>query len=121
MVMPELETNTNPCPICSMNEILDGEDMLECATCGHEWAKPRHDGAELPLQVVDANGHALSVGDSVTLTKDLKVKGSGKTLKAGTKVKKIRLVDPGQNAGHNIDAKADGMAVLIRSRFVKKA
>jgi protein PhnA len=70
---------------------------------------------------VDANGNALHDGDAVTLIKDLKVKGSSATLKAGTKVKKIRIVDPDQNAGHDIDAKAGGMAVLIRGKFVKKA
>ena len=110
------------CPICSMTDVLDDESMLECVTCGHEWPKePSAAGSDGAPEVTDANGNVLQDGDSVTLTKDLKVKGSSTTLKAGTKVKKIRLVDPDANAGHDIDAKAAGMAVLLRSRFVKKA
>ena len=106
------------CPICTMTDLLESENNFECATCGHEWDR----GAEAePLTVLDANGNLLQDGDSVTLIKDLKVKGSGTGLKAGTKVKKIRLVDPDLNAGHEIDAKAAGMGVLIRAEFVKKA
>ena len=99
-----------------MTDLLESESGFECVTCGHEWER----GAEA-LRVVDANGNLLQDGDSVTLIKDLKVKGSGTGLKAGTKVKKIRLVDPAQNAGHEIDAKAAGMGVLIRAQYVKKA
>jgi protein PhnA len=110
------------CPICSMSDLLDLESLLECATCGHEWPKePAADESNGGDLVKDANGNVLHDGDSVTLIKDLKVKGSSTTLKAGTKVKKIRLVDGDQNAGHDIDAKAAGMAVLLKSRFVKKA
>jgi len=107
-----------PCPICTLTDILEADVGFECATCGHEWTPAP---GESDSVVVDANGNTLSDGDSVTLIKDLKVKGSSSTIKAGTKVKKIRLVDPDQNAGHEIDAKANGMGVLIRSRFVKKA
>ena len=117
-MMPE----PTACPICSMSDILDAESMLECVTCGHEWPKePSAAGNDSNSPVTDANGNVLQDGDSVTLTKDLKVKGSSTTPKARTKVKKIRLVDPDANAGHDIDAKAAGMAVLLRSRFVKKA
>lgn len=106
------------CPICTLQDLLESETGYECATCGHEWDR----SLEATVLVVhDANGNLLTDGDSVTLIKDLKVKGSGTGLKAGTKVKKIRLVDPDQNAGHEIDAKAAGMAVLIRAKFVKKA
>ena len=107
-----------PCPICTLTDILEADVGFECATCGHEWAPAPDESGPV---VVDSNGKALADGDSVTLIKDLKVKGSSSTIKAGTKVKKIRLVDPDQNAGHEIDAKANGMGVLIRSRFVKKA
>ena len=107
-----------PCPVCTMTDLLEAYGALECATCGHEWT-PAFDPAT--QVVVDSNGNPLQDGDSITLIKDLKVKGSSSTLKAGTKVKKIRLVDPDQNAGHDIDAKANGMGVLIRSRWVKKA
>ena len=110
------------CPICTMTDLLLREGTYECATCGHEFPSGTADAdSATELVVKDANGNPLQDGDSVTLIKDLKVKGSSSTLKAGTKVKKIRLVDPDQNAGHDIDAKAAGMAVLIRARFVKKA
>lgn len=103
-----------------MKEILEAPDRYECATCGHEWAR-NGDEEEAPATIKDANGNVLRDGDSVTLTKDLKVKGSSSTLKAGTKVKGIRLVDPDQHAGHDIDAKANGMGVYLKSQFVKKA
>ncbi|MFK7896358.1 MAG: zinc ribbon domain-containing protein YjdM [Myxococcota bacterium] len=106
------------CPICTLTDLLQSETGFECATCGHEWDQAAEGAA---LVVHDANGNLLQDGDTVTLIKDLKVKGSGTGLKAGTKVKKIRLVDPDQNAGHEIDAKAAGMGVLIRAKFVKRA
>jgi protein PhnA len=104
-----------------MTDVLHAASGLECATCGHEWPADVVSGESEPdVPVKDSNGNVLRDGDAVTLAKDLKVKGSSKTLKAGTKVKKIRLVDAEQNAGHNIDARADGMAVLLKSKFVKK-
>ena len=110
-------TDATACPVCSMTDVLDAGDAHECATCGHEWSK-----GTVELVVEDANGNRLADGDSVTLIKDLKVKGSSSTIKAGTRIKKIRLVDPSLNADHDIDAKTpEGMGVLIRSRFVKKA
>jgi protein PhnA len=108
------------CPICMMTDILDAPEQYECATCGHEWPK-EHGGEAGAIEVKDSNGNALADGDSITLIKDLKVKGSSSTLKAGTKVKGIRIVDPDLNKGHDIDAKANGMGVLIKSQFVKKA
>lgn len=102
------------CPICTMTELLETEDGHECVTCGHEWdAAPNDDEAS----VLDANGNALHDGDSVTVAKDLKVKGSSVTLKAGTKIKGIRVV-----AGdHDIDCKVDGMGVMLKAKFLKKA
>lgn len=112
-------TSDLACPICTMTDILTTDEVEECVTCGHEWPRVVEPAS---MQVVDANGTPLRDGDAVTLTKDLKVKGSSSTIKAGTKIKKIRLVDPAQNADHDIDAKTpEGMAVLIRSKFVKKA
>jgi protein PhnA len=108
------------CPICSMTDVLAAPEKYECVTCGHEWPKDASEEAAEAV-VTDANGNLLSDGDSVTLTKDLKVKGSSSTLKAGTKIKSIRLVDPDQHAGHDIDAKANGMGVYVKSQFVKKA
>ena len=108
------------CPICTMSDVLDSPERYECATCGHEWAKEASE-QEAGTVVKDANGNVLIDGDAVTLIKDLKVKGSSSTLKAGTKIKGIRLIDPDQHAGHDIDAKANGMGVYVKSRFVKKA
>jgi protein PhnA len=106
------------CPICTMTELLESVDKFECVTCGHEWPKtlPLDEDAG-PLVVKDSNGNLLSDGDSVTVIKDLKVKGSSKTLKAGTKIKGIRLVD----GDHDVDCKVDGMGVMLKSKFLKKA
>ena len=93
--------------------------MCVCPECGHEWAK---DGAEEGLSdepvVKDANGNALGDGDTVTVIKDLKVKGSSLVVKVGTRVKNIRLVE----GDHDIDCKIDGIgAMKLKSEFVKKA
>ena len=109
-------SDPNACPICSMTDILDAPSQYECAVCGHEWPKEVSE-EEAEAVVKDANGNVLSEGDSVTLIKDLKVKGSSKTLKAGTKIKGIRLVE----GDHDVDCKVDGMGVMLKSKFLKKA
>jgi protein PhnA len=109
-----------PCPKC--NSVLAYEDgaMLSCPECGHEWSK---DASTLvaeggPAVVRDAHGNVLSDGDSVTVIKDLKVKGSSSVVKVGTKVKGIRLVD----GDHNIDCRIEGIGEMkLKSEFVKKA
>lgn len=115
------------CPKC--NSSLAYEDpsgLLVCAECGHEWSRgvaedaPRtlESPSETELVVRDAVGNVLQDGDTVVLIKDLKVKGSPTGLKAGTKVKKIRLVD----GDHNIDCRVDGIGQMgLKSEFVKKA
>ncbi len=108
------------CPVCSMEDVLTHADHFECATCGNEW--PRQESAEAePAEVArvvkDANGNVLADGDSVTLIKDLKLRGSSEVLKQGTKVKNIRLVD----GDHEIDCKIDGSAMALKACFVKKA
>jgi len=100
-----------------MNEILDAGESHECATCGHEWPKASTEEADEARVVLDANGNPLREGDSVTVIKDLKVKGSSVTLKAGTKIKGIRLAD----GDHDVDCKVDGMGVMLKARFLKKA
>lgn len=101
--------------MCEMNEILDHADRLECATCGHEWERePQVEGERV---VKDAYGTVLADGDSVTLIKDLKLKGGGQVLKGGTKAKGIRLVD----GDHEISCKIDGSAIGLKACFVKKA
>ena len=110
--------NEKACPICTMNDVLESEDNYECITCGHEWPKEPGDSEESVLPVVkDSNGNVLCDGDSVTVIKDLKVKGSSTTLKAGTKIKRIRLVD----GDHEVDCKVDGMGVMLKAKFLKKA
>lgn len=87
-----------------------------CPECGHEWQES--DLAEDERVIVDANGNPLADGDSVTVIKDLKVKGSSSTVKVGTKVKNIRLVE----GDHDIDCKIDGIgAMKLKSIYVKKA
>ncbi len=92
--------------------------MLNCPECGHVWSMNSDAAADDDvLKVVDANGNLLADGDSVTVIKDLKVKGSSSMLKIGTKVKGIRLVE----GDHNIDCKIDGFGqIKLKSEFVKK-
>ena len=92
--------------------------MLVCPECGHEWSKEAASVVEAGLVVRDAHGNTLSDGDSVTVIKDLKVKGSSSVVKVGTKVKAIRLVD----GDHNIDCRIEGIGEMkLKSEFVKKA
>lgn len=107
------------CPKCNSEYTYEDGSLLVCPECAHEWAlesKPEDsEGAEV---IKDANGIVLNDGDSVTIIKDLKVKGSSSVLKIGTKVKSIRLVD----GDHDIDCKIDGFgAMKLKSEFVKKA
>ena len=91
--------------------------MLICPECAHEWNPQDATGDEARV-VKDANGNPLADGDSVTVIKDLKVKGSSLVVKVGTKVRNIRLVD----GDHDIDCKIDGIGQMgLKSEFVKKA
>ncbi|MBL8911410.1 MAG: alkylphosphonate utilization protein [Archangium sp.] len=111
-----------PCPKC--NSALTYEDgaLLICPECAHEWS-PSSSAApasetDVGLVVKDAHGTQLRDGDSVTIIKDLKVKGATSALKVGTRVKNIRLVE----GDHNIDCRIDGFgAMQLKSEFVKKA
>jgi protein PhnA len=107
------------CPVCSMEDVLVHAARLECSTCGHEW--PRTDAEAEPAEVArvvkDAVGNVLADGDSVTLIKDLKLRGSSEVLKQGTKVRSIRLVD----GDHEIDCRIDGSAMALKACFVRKA
>lgn len=112
------------CPKCqSVNTYSDGLIWI-CPECGHEW-NPQADIAAPQAEVIDtairdAHGNVLQDGDSVTVIKDLKVKGSSSVVKVGTKVKNIRLVDEAD--GHNIACKIDGFGAMnLKSEFVKKA
>ena len=92
--------------------------MYVCPECAHEWAKDAPaESSEQGREVRDAYGNVLSDGDTVTVTKDLKVKGSSSVVKMGTKVKNIRLVE----GDHDIDCKIDGIGPMkLKSEFVKK-
>ena len=103
------------CPMCEMNNVLEHSGRWECVTCGHEWERaPEPEAARV---VKDAYGNVLADGDSVTLIKDLPLKGSSQGIKGGTKAKNIRLVD----GDHEISCKIDGMSVGLKAQFVKKA
>lgn len=106
------------CPKCQSSYTYESEGMMICPECAYEW-RPVAD-APNDDQVVykDAHGNILVDGDTVTVIKDLKVKGSSSVLKIGTKVKNIRLVE----GDHNIDCKIDGFgAMKLKSEYVKKA
>ncbi len=111
--------STSPlCPVCNMPNTYPDGDHLVCADCGHEWSPTEASGNDEGARVVkDSNGNVLTDGDSVILIKDLKVKGSSIVIKKGTKVKNIRIVD----GDHDIDCKVDGMAMSLKSEFLKKA
>ena len=104
------------CPNCPKCHVYEDGILLVCPECAYEW-NPAEVEKEEGLIVIDANGKQLTDGDTVTLIKDLKVKGAPKDLKQGTRVKNIRLVE----GDHNIDCKIDGFgAMKLKSEFVKK-
>ena len=106
------------CPKCDSSYVYQDGALFVCPECAHEWAEGDSNTDPDALVVKDANGNTLEAGDSVTLIKDLKVKGSSSTAKIGTKVKINRLLE----GDHNIDCRIDGIgAMLLKSEFVKKA
>ncbi|RYY53734.1 MAG: alkylphosphonate utilization protein [Chitinophagaceae bacterium] len=107
-----------PCPQCKSSFAYQMDALLVCPECGHEWnADEKTDDTDTFI-VRDASGNILVDGDSVVTIKTLPVKGSSQSIKAGTKVRNIRLVD----SDHNIDCKIDGFgAMALKSEFVKKA
>jgi len=108
-----------PCPKCASEFTYeDGADFV-CPECAHEWRKePATVSGDEATVVKDSVGNILQDGDTVTVIKDLKVKGSSSSVKVGTKVKNIRLVD----GDHDIDCKIDGFgAMQLKSEFVRKA
>ncbi len=106
------------CPNCHSEYTYEDGNMLVCPECFHEWMASETSDKSKENVVKDANGNILQDGDSITIIKDLKVKGATSDLKRGTKVKNIRLIDDGI---HNIDCKIDGFgAMKLKSEFVKK-
>ena len=105
------------CPKCSSEYTYEDGNMYICPECAHEWARDAVEDDADQLVVRDANGNLLQDGDTVTVVKGLKIKGSSSMLKVGTKVKGIRLVE----GDHNIDCKIEGIgAMKLKSEFVKK-
>ncbi len=107
------------CPKCNSEYTYEDGNMYVCPECAHEWSKDAApESAEVKRVIKDASGNVLNDGDSITVIKDLKVKGSSLVVKVGTKVKNIRLVE----GDHDIDCKIDGIgAMSLKSEFVRKA
>lgn len=106
------------CPQCQSEYTYEDGDNYVCPECANEWSKVAAADSEEVKVVRDANGNVLKDGDTITVIKDLKVKGSSSVVKVGTKVKNIRLVD----GDHDIDCKIDGFgAMKLKSEFVRKA
>lgn len=111
--------NLPPCPVCTLeNTYLDGDNYV-CPDCGHEWPmiESSEEGEDGNAAIKDANGNPLADGDSVILTKDLKVKGSSTILKKGTKVKSIKLA----GGDHEVDCRMDAGSFMLKACFLKKA
>lgn len=108
------------CPICNCEYTYEMGALFVCPGCAHEWvADEIQDEAAASSEVKDAVGNVLSDGDTVTIIKDLKVKGSSTAVKVGTKVRKIRLIAAVD--GHDIDARVDGFGTMyLKSSIVKK-
>jgi protein PhnA len=110
-------STTPACPQCTLeNTYPDGANYV-CADCGFEWAQAETAAEEEGERIVkDANGNVLQSGDSVVVIKDLKVKGSSTTLKQGSKIKGIRIVD----GDHELDCKTDVGQMMLKACFVRK-
>lgn len=107
------------CPQCNSEYTYNDGELLICPECAHEW-KEGESAAEEQVLIKDANGNLLADGDTVTVVKDLKIKGSSSVVKVGTKVKNIRLLTDASD-GHDIDCKIDGIgAMKLKSEYVKK-
>jgi protein PhnA len=107
------------CPKCSSTYTYEDGNMFVCPECAHEWSKEvPEETSEDSVVIKDSVGNVLADGDTITVIKDLKVKGSSSVVKVGTRVKNIRLVD----GDHDIDCKIEGFgAMKLKSEFVKKA
>jgi protein PhnA len=106
------------CPKCGSEYVYAEGVMYVCPECAYEWSKEKEVGdSDDSVAVTDANGNVLNDGDTITVIKDLKVKGTSSVVKVGTKIKNIRLVE----GDHNIDCKIDGIGSMkLKSEFVKK-
>lgn len=111
-------TDTKPCPECRSTITYPTGISWMCGACGHEWNPEELEAGSADRVIKDANGNVLQDGDDVVVIKDLPVKGMPRPVKAGTKVKNIRLVD----GDHDIDCRIEGFGAMgLKSAFVKKA
>jgi len=110
-------SNIPICPACGSEYAYEDRGLFVCPECANEWSAGGDEQSEEARIIKDSNGNVLKDGDTITVIKDLKVKGSSSVLKQGTKVKGIRLVD----GDHDIDCKIDGFGQMkLKSEFVKK-
>jgi len=111
-------SETPKCPECGCEYVYEDGSSYVCPECAHEWLIGSAGASEAGLVVRDVHGNVLADGDTVTVIKDLKVKGTSSVVKVGTKVRNIRIVE----GDHNIDCKVDGVGSMsLKSEFVKKA
>ena len=107
-----------PCPKCNSAYTYEDGGLLVCPECAHEWSRDAVEAVPEARVWKDAHGNVLADGDSVTVIKDLKIKGSSSVVKVGTKVKNIRLIE----GDHDIDCKIDGFGPMqLKSEYIKKA
>lgn len=121
-----IEKNETNCPKCNSEDIYFDGNLWICPSCNYEWVAADHLNENLITEEINSNvicdafGNVLTSGDSVTVVKELKIKGSSSVVKVGTKVKNIRLTEG--DDGHNIACKIDGIgSINLKSEFVKKA
>jgi len=108
-----------PCPKCRSEFVYPDQDLLICPECGYEWSPSETLAEEALLQIKDSNGTPLTDGDKITMVKDLKIKGSSKVIKVGTKAVIKRIVE---GKDHQLDCKVDGIGeMMVTAKFVKKA
>ena len=111
-------SESTTCPACGSPFGYESGALMMCPECGHEWSAEELAEQQAEEAIKDANGNRLQDGDTVVVIKDLPVKGAPKPIKAGTKVKNIRLTD----GDHNIDCKIDGFgSMALKSEFVRKS
>ncbi len=108
------------CPECNCDYAYQDREQFVCPECAHEWSASEE--LEPDLEIRDSNGNVLQSGDSVTVIRDLKIKGSSSVVKVGTKVKNIRVLEPDYIVdGHDIDCKIEGFgAMKLKTSVVRK-
>lgn len=115
-------SNPTKCPKCQSENIYQDGNLWMCPECSNEWTHKESAAAldaVIDTTVKDAHGNILADGDTVSIVKDLKIKGASSTIKSGTKVRNIKIVDPVD--GHNVSCRIDGLgAINLKSEFLKK-